>query len=79
MLWIKEVGMLNIKNYFIENKYSLGMSNVLAGLIYLFTGIILAQFTYWIYNVFMIIGIIGIIIGIYLCSTAKQEVLGKIL
>ena len=60
-----------LKEYLIKNQYSLGKSNVLTGLIFLFIGIILAQVTYWIYNVFMIIGIIGLIIGIALCSTTK--------
>lgn len=65
--------MFSIKNYFLEHQYSIGISNVLTGLIFIATGIILAQFTYLIYNVFMIIGIIGMIIGVMICSTVKEQ------
>ena len=71
--------MMNLKQYFIENHYSLGMANVITGISFLFTGIILAQSTYFIYNIYMIIGIIGLIAGIILCSTAKQNMLMKAL
>ena len=65
--------------YFIENHYSLGRSNVIAGILFIIIGVILAQFTYFVYNIYMIIGIIGLIAGIILCSTAKQNMLMKAL
>ena len=68
---------MDFKQYFIENHYSLGMANVITGILFLFLGIILAQSTYFIYNIFMIIGIIGLVAGIILCSTAKQKILIK--
>ena len=68
---------MDLKQYFIENHYSLGMSNVITGIAFFITGIILAQSTYFIYKIFMIIGIIGLVAGIILCSTAKQKILIK--
>lgn len=62
----------SIKEYLIKHQYSIGTANIGAGLIFLSVGIFLAQFTYWIFNVFMWIGIIGFILGIIICSTAKN-------
>lgn len=62
-----------LKEYFLKHQYSLGMSNILTGLAFFFTGIILAQFTYFVYNVFMVIGIFGLVIGIALCSMSKEK------
>lgn len=60
--------MASINEYLADKGYSLGMANVITGLLFIYIGIILAQFTYIAHNIFMFTGIIGLIIGIIFCS-----------